>query len=381
MGRTVILGAGFGGIAVATELRRAVGPDHEIILIDRREHFLMGLRKLWAIVGMGTMVEGRRPISALADRGIRVERARVTAIDPVARSVTAGGETYEADFLVVALGADGRPDMIPGFTEHAHNVYHSEAIPDLAQEVAELDGGRVAIVIAGAPYKCPPAPFECAMLLDEHLRDRGVRDRTAMTVSTLQRILLPQAGKEGSELLASRLAERNIKYQGGRSVREVQPGKVVYEDGVLDAELIIGVPPHRPPEVVQECGLTGDGDWISVDRSTLATSFERVYAIGDVIEIRLANGLPLPKAGLFAERQGAHVAATIAAEVAGTPGPPPYNGTGHCYIEAGKTIATRVEGDFFAEPEPRITILGPSEATAREKHEWEADRLEYWFGS
>jgi sulfide:quinone oxidoreductase len=106
-----------------------------------------------------------------------------------------------------------------------------------------------------------------------------------------------------------------------------------------------------------------------------------VYAIGDVIEIRLANGLPLPKAGLFAERQGAHVAATIAAEVAGTPAPPPYSGTGHCYIEAGKTIATKVEGDFFAEPEPRITILGPSEATAREKHEWEADRLTYWFGS
>lgn len=381
MGRTVILGAGFGGITVATELRRAVDPDYEIILIDRREHFLMGLRKLWAIVGMGTMVEGRRPIAALADRGIRVVRARVTAIDPARRSVTAGGETYEADHLVIALGADSRPDLIPGFAENAHNVYHSEAIPDLAQEIAELDGGRVAIVIAGAPYKCPPAPYECAMLLHEHLQDRGVRDRTTMNVSTLQHMLLPNGGREGSEWLASRLAERDITFQVGRAVREVQPGRLVFEDGTLDAELIIGVPPHRPPEVVATSGLTGDGDWVSVDRETMATRFDKVWAIGDVTEIRLANGLPLPKAGLFAERQGERVAAAIAAEVAGTPPPGPYGGTGHCYIEAGKEIATRIEGEFYAEPEPRLAILGPSEATAREKHEWEAERLAYWFGA
>lgn len=380
MTRTVILGGGFGGITVATELRAALGDAHEVVLIDRREHFLMGLRKPWAMVGKAPLVEGRRPLAALSTSGIRVVHARIDAIDAAARRVEAGGDVYDADYLVVALGANGRPDLIPGFTEHAHNVYHAEAIPDLAEDVADFDGGRIAVVIAGAPYKCPPAPYECAMLLDDHLRRRGVRDRTTLTVTTLQPMLLPNAGAEGSEWLAARLAERDIVCQVGRRVERVEPGRVVFADGTLDAELVIGVPPHRPPDVVQASGLTGGGDWIPVDPGTMATAAERVFAIGDVTAIELANGLPLPKAGLFAELEGRHVAAAIVAEVGGGTPPAPFDGRGYCFMEMGLATATKIEGEFYATPEPRIVMGEPSAETAEAKRRWEAERLMRWFG-
>ncbi len=380
MTRTLILGAGFGGLAVAAELGRLLGDDHEIVLVDRREHFLMGLRKLWALVGLGTLDGGRRQRELLNGRGIRFLRRQVRRIDPANCRVETDQETLEGDFLVVALGAELRPDLIPGLAEHAHNVYDSEAIPSLAEALARFEGGRIAIVIAGAPYKCPPAPYECSMLLDDHLRQRGLRDRVELVVTTLQPMLLPNAGEEGSTWLGEQLSAREIEHHVARKVERVDAGRVVYGEGELKADLLIGVPPHRSPAVVKESGLTGEGEWIAVDPGTLKTTYDSVFAIGDVTQIKLANGLPLPKAGVFAELEGHRVAAAIAAELRGAESPPPFDGRGYCFIEMGKTVATRVEGDFFAVPEPRIALKDVSAAHAEEKRGFEAERLERWFG-
>lgn len=381
MTRTLVLGAGFGGLTVATELRRLLGDRHDITLIDRSEHFLVGLRKLWAVVGLGTLDEGRRRRESLETRGIRFLRRDVLGIDPAARRVDTGEETLSADYLVVALGAETRPDVIPGLAEHAHNVYEADSIPALAERVARFDGGRIAIVIAGAPYKCPPAPYECAMLLDEHLRERGLRDRSEMVVTTLQPMLLPNAGREGSAWLGEQLAARGIEFHVGRKVSAVHAGRITYADGSEErADLIIGVPPHRAPAVVKESGLTGDGEWVSVTPATLETPHPRVYAIGDVTAIRLANGLPLPKAGLLAELEGARVAAAIAADCGVGPEPGPFDGRGYCFIEMGKSRAALVEGNFFATPSPEISMRDVSPRYAEEKRAFERERLQRWFG-
>jgi len=379
--RTLVLGGGFGGITVAVELRQLVGEEHEILVLDHRQHFLMGLRKLWALVGAGGLEAGRQPRPALERHGIRFLRREVTAIDPATRRVTTDQETFEADFLVVALGAEPRADLVPGLAEHAYNVWDTDDVPALADALDRFDGGRIAIVIAGAPYPCPPAPYECGMLLDDHLRERGLRDRTTLTVTTLQPMLLPNAGRAGSTWLGEQLTARGIAFRVGRAVERVEPGRIVYAETSLEADLVIGVPPHRPPAVVTASGLTAGGPWVAVDPATLRTTHPGVFAIGDVTQIKLANGLPLPKAGLIAELEGRQVAAGIAAAVRGTAPPPPFDGRAFCFIEMGKTQATLVEGDFFATPEPVVALQDVSARHAEEKRRFETERLARWFGA
>ena len=380
MSRTVILGAGFIGIAAATELRRALGDDHEVVLVDRREQFSMGLRKLWELVGVGTIADGSRSRDLLAGHGIEFVTGSIDAIDPVGRTIRCDAAVLDGDFVVVALGAEPRSDLVPGMAEYAQDVWDPDGVAAARAALDALEGGRVAVVVAGAPYPCPPAPFECAMLLDEWLRDRDLRDRTELVVSTFQPILLPNAGRDGSAWLAEQLAQRGVESHVGRRVQRLDERRVVYDDGELEADLVIAVPPHRVPAVVAASGLTGEGDWITVDPGTLATAHAGVFAVGDVTQIKLANGLPLPKAGVIAELQGARVAGAIAAEVQGRPAPAPFDGRGQCFIEMGRSVATMVDGDFFAKPEPLVRLREPSADLAADKRRFEAERLERWFG-
>ena len=380
-GGTLILGGGFGGLTVASALRNALGDAHEIRVIDRSDRFVMGSRKLWALVGLGSLEEGSRSRSLLEERGISFVKAQIASIDPENRAVATDAGDYSAEYLVVALGAVSRPELVPGLAEHGHNVWDPRAVPALVPILRDFRGGHVAIVIAGVPYTCPPAPYECAMLLHDHLEELGVRDRSQITVSTLQPILLPNAGSEGSEWLARQLTERGIRFQTAKPVRSVEPDAVHFEDDTsLPFDLLIGVPPHRPPAVVDDSGLAGEGPWISVNPSTLETRFDAVYAVGDITKISLANGMGLPKAGIMAELQGERVAAAIAARERGEPDPPPFDGRGYCFMEMGKSAATLIEGEFFASPVPKVSLGDVTARHAGDKHRFEAERLARWFG-
>jgi len=377
--RTLILGGGFGGLAVATELKRLLGPEHEVVVVDRDEYFSMGLRKLWALVGHETIADGSRSRHALRERGVHVLRGEIQEIDPAARSATIDGETIGADYLVVALGAVSRPDLVPGLAEHGHDIWDSAEVPAATDALARFEGGRVSILIAGAPYPCPPAPYECAMHVHEHLRERELRDRCEVVVSTVQPLLMPNAGREGSAWMSEQLTLRGIAHRTGSKVERIDPGRIVLAEGELEFDLLIAVPPHRAPAVVRASGLTGEGEWIPVDRGTLETPHRNVFAIGDVTQILLANGLPLPKAGVIAELEGVRVAAAIAADLGVGDSPPPFDGTGACFIEMGAASAALVEGDWYAEPEPRVTIAEPDATHAAEKRAFESERLERWF--
>jgi sulfide:quinone oxidoreductase len=380
-GRTLILGGGFGGIATAVELRRLLGGDHEIVLVDRKPEFAMGLRKLWELVGRASIADGSRSRALLARHGVEFVQAEIGAIDPGSRRAETSGGPLEGDRLVIALGAVARPDLLSGLAEHGHDVWSFAGVPAAAEALNAFDGGRIVVLVAGAPYPCPPAPYECVLHVHEHLLARGLRERTELSLATLQPMLMPNAGRDGSEWMERQLAERGISHRVGAKTERVEPGLVVLAEGEIPYDLLIAVPPHRPPDVVGGSGLAAEHGWIAVDAGTLTTGHEGVYAVGDVTLIPLASGLPLPKAGVMAELQGTRVARAIAAESRGEEAPAPFDGSGFCPLELGSGSAALVEGHWYAEPEPVVSITGPSAAHAAEKAAFETQHLERWFGS
>lgn len=379
--RTLILGGGFGGIATAVELRRLLGAEHEIVLVDRKPQFAMGLRKLWELVGHGSIAEGSRSRMHLARHGVEFVQAEIDSIEATSRTTRTSGGAFAGDHLVVALGAEPRPDLVPGLAEHGHDVWSFAGVAGAVEAFRRFEGGRLLVLIAGAPYPCPPAPYECAIHLHEDLQARGLRDRTELSVATLQPLLMPNAGREGSEWMGRQLAERGISFHVGVKTERVEAGRVVLTGSEFPFDLLIAVPPHRAPAVVASSGLAAEHGWIGVDPGTLATPYERVYAVGDVVLIPLANGLPLPKAGVMAELHGTRVARAIAAELLGEAPPEPFDGRGYCPIELGPGAAALVEGDWYAEPEPVVSIAGPSAAHAAEKQAFETEHLARWFGT
>lgn len=378
MARVLVLGAGFGGIATATRLRSLLGPSHDVVLADRRSDFVMGLRKTWAVLGSHPLDEGRRSLATLRERGIDVRQATVEAVDPAGRRALMDGAWLEADAIVVALGADHAPDAVPGLAEHGINVWDRANAGRAHQALASLDRGRVLVGVFGTPYACPPGPFELALLAKDALAARAAE--VSVEVFGPMPIALPVVGAAESAKVEALLDAAQIAFHRGQPATSVEAGVVHMADGTdLAFDLLLAVPPHRVPQTLVDAGLAQPGGWVAVDPRTLATPFAGVYAIGDATVIRLAHGLPLPKAGLFAEAEGYAVAERIAAELAGERPTATFDGTGVCFAETGGGQAVEINARFYADP-PAAEILGPSEAAMAGKAGFEADRLAAWFG-
>ena len=378
MARVVILGAGFGGIATAVALREQLTERDEIVLVDRRDDFAMGLRKTWAILGISPIAYGTRSLASLAGRGITVLQGSVTNVDPSARSATVDGSVLESDALVVALGAEHAMDAIPGLAEHGLNAWDRSHLDQVHGIVDAFRGGRVVVGIFGTPYPCPPAPYELALLLSDRFDARGID--VQLTVFAPTPIALPILGAAECVPLDARLEERGIAFQANHTATAVTERAVLFgDDEQLPFDLLLAVPPHRCPAVLVEAGLAAAGGWVKVDRAALETGHAGVYAIGDATAISLANGMPLPKAGLFAEKEGLAAAARIAAVLRGEAPTATFDGQGACFLEMGGGEASTVTGDFFADP-PVVTLSMPDATQRAGKERFEMDRLEHWFG-
>jgi sulfide:quinone oxidoreductase len=377
MKRVLILGGGFGGIATARRLKQKLDEKDEVILVDRRDYFMVGFRKTWALVGQSTLEAGQRPLDSLASLGIRVMRDPVTRIDPNGRTAWMGDQRLSADALVIALGAELATDTIPGFQQYAYNVYDPQDIPRAAGALQEFQGGKLLIGVFGVPYKCPPAPYEMVLLIREALEARGVNAN--IEVFTPQPVSMPLLGQAGCDIIESRLADKGISFLPNRKATAVESGEVVFPNERRPFDLLFGVPPHRPPAVVRESGLVGESGWVAVNSRTLETPFPGVYAIGDVVQIAMSNGKPLPKAGVFAEAMGETVAERIAATFAGEQSEAAFKGEGGCYLEVSNGQAMMVKGHFLAVPEPEIELTEASAQNLEEKRSFETQRLQAWF--
>src|SRR6201994_2051185 len=374
MGRILILGAGFGGLELSTELSEALGDAAEVTLIDKGDAFVFGYSKLDLLFRDAAPEAVRLPYADFAKPGVRLLRETVTAIDPAAKRVTTDAGVHEADHLVIALGADYDLAATPGLTKVGTEFYSVAGAEALAPKVRAFSSGRALIGVCGAPFKCPPAPSECALMLDDELRRRGVRDKCEIYYVIPFGNPVPPS-PETSAALREEFETRGIELITGKKIGSLDPelNVAILDDGCeIPFDLFLGVPKHRAPDVVIESGITEDG-FVPVDPATLATEVPGVYAVGDVATAGV------PKAGVFAEGAARIVAQHLVAQIQGGPEPDRHLGQGTCYIEFGEGRIGSVDIDFLSGPEKTGHFNPPSAEQMALKEKFGADRRARWF--
>lgn len=373
--RVVVLGAGFGGLELTSQLLESVPDKVELTLIDKSDAFVFGFSKIDVLLSKQTADDVRLPYRNIMKPGVRFLQETITAIDPRAKRVTTNRGTYDADVLVIALGADVDPAATPGLIDGGNEFYSLDGAVRARSSVASFSKGHAIIGVTSAPFKCPPAPSEVALLLDDHLTERGVRDACQISLVIPFPSPVPPSPDTSKALLAA-FAERGITFVPGRSVRALDPARrvAVLDDGrEMAYDLFLGVPNHRVPAVVASCGLAENG-WIPVDQKTLATKYPGVFAIGDVTSVGT------PKAGVFAEGAGRTVAQGLIARITGGKPPASFNGAGSCYVEFGRDRVGRVDVDFFSGASPTNMFNTPSIELSDEKKGFGQTRRKQWFG-
>jgi sulfide:quinone oxidoreductase len=373
--KIVVLGAGFGGLELVTRLSDALGDEVDITLIDKNGSFVFGFSKLDVMFGHKPPDAVRLHYKDIEKPGVRFKQESIESIDPEARRVTTDGGAYEADVLVIALGADLEPGATPGLLEGGGSEFYSVEGAERTRDVLQEFDGKVAVIgILGPFFKCPPAPFETAMMLRDFLDHRSMTDVDIKVLSPLPSPI--PISKEASEGILEGLEEKNIEFWPQSKVVRLDPTRKIatVEDGrEVPYDLFLAIPVHTAPAVVEKAGLTTEG-WIAIDTATFATRFPGVYAIGDV------TSAPVPRAGVFAEGEANTLADHLIAELRGGEQPPPYSGEATCYVEFGGGAVAKVEVEFLTGETPTGTFTAPSDEGAAEKKVFASSRAARWFG-
>jgi len=373
--RVLVLGAGFGGLEFSTRLSETLGDDVEVTLIDKGDAFVFGYSKLDVMFGRTTLDAVRLPYKEFVKPGVRFRQETITAIDPAKRAVTTTAGRYDADVLVIALGADYDVDATPGLAEEGSEFYSVAGAERVREILPTVRKGRVLIGVCGSPYKCPPAPSEMALLLHDYLTARGVRSACQIALALPLATPVPPS-PETSRALLGAFAEREITFFGDRDVIELDTKRKIatLEDGTtIPYDHFFGVPKHRAPDVVQASGLAENG-YVPVSSQTLETRFPGVYAFGDCA----TQGTP--KAGMFAEGAARTVAAAVIARLRSGEPAVPHLGTGACYIEFGAGRIGRVDIDFLSGSGPTGVYHEPSTELRAGKEHFGSSRRARWFG-
>ena len=373
--RVVVLGAGFGGLELTTLLSEALRDAIDIVLIDKAESFVFGFSKLDVMFDRQSPAHTHHPYRDFVKPGVRFLQTRVRSVDPAAKRAATDDGVFDADILIVALGADVHPAATPGLVESGNEFYSLPGAEGLRDVLPRFERGPAIVGVTGKTFKCPPAPSETALLLHDYLTALGRRANTEISLVMPFGIPIPPSPDTSQALLAA-FEERGIRYVKDQLVTALDPARkvAVLSDGSeMPYALFLGIPVHCVPKVVAESGLV-DESWVSVNKQTLETRFPGVYAIGDV------NGVGTPKAGVFAEGSARVVAAAIIAKLRGGDSPPPYAGAGSCYVEFGGGRVGRVDVNFLGGPKPTGAYQAPTEALLAEKIHFGSSRIRRWFG-
>jgi sulfide:quinone oxidoreductase len=369
--KVLILGGGSGGLATAGRLKELLGDNVNVTVIDKQTSFVMGFSLLRVMTSEKTEQEVTFPKEKVSQKGIKFINTEVNGIDVKNGIVRTGQGESAYDYLVIALGAELAPEKVPGF-ESAFHMYTLEDAKKLRDALSSFRGGSIRLVVSSTPFKCPPAPYEAAMLIDDYLRSKGLRDKSDIQIFTPEPLPMPIAGPKVGNTVVSMLNEKGIGFHNNAKVSLIDGSskQIVFENGTREKyELLIAIPPHTSPKVVRETGLADASGWIPVDPKNMQTKHDRVYAIGDVAAVKLPSGMMLPKAATFAFGQAEIVASNIASSVLGTE-TRSWDGFGECFIETGSGNAAYGSGSFYSSPKPVINLQIPSKELRERKDVW-----------
>lgn len=373
--KVVVLGAGFGGLELSTILSETLGADLDLTLIDQNDSFFFGYSKFDVMFGRKLPEDVRLYYRDITKPGVKFVQDTITTIDPVSKSVTTESGHYEADVLVIALGADYDVAATPGLSEGGNEFYSFAGVQRLRDILPSFEGGNVIVGVCGAPFKCPPAPSEAALLMHDYLTRKGIRDSCDISIVMPFGLPIPPS-PDTSRALLHEFEQRGIRFIPKHIVKSIDSSRnlaILDDHSEMPFDLFLGVPKHRVPKVVAKSGMAPNG-WIPVDKTNLKTEFPGVYAIGDV------NGVGTPKAGVFAEGAAKVAALSIVADFLSSQKPAAYNGAGICYIEFGGDRVGKVNVDFFSGPAPFGSYTEASEELVADKVLFGSSRAKRWFG-
>ena len=361
----IILGGGVGGIVTANELSSRLSGDHKIILIEKNKEHTFAPSYLWLMNGDRKKKQISVPLKSLLKKNIEVVNAIVNEIVPAEQKLKAGEKEYHYDFLVIALGADLAPEKIQGWDDSVHTFYTFEGAAKLHETLKSFSGGKVALVIASIPYKCPGAPHEGAMLIEDFFTAKGIRGKVGIDLFTPEPQPLPVAGPELGNAVKNILEKKGISFHPSMLLDSVDTkSKQLFFNGKesFEYDLLIVIPPHQAPAAIRKSDLANANGWIDVNPASLQTKYENVFAIGDITSIPLPGRwipekpMMLPKAGVFSHLQADVVAKNIVKKIKGEKADEKFCADGYCMLEAGEDLAGFAYGDFFGEPHPQVHL-------------------------
>lgn len=360
-------------------LGKKFGKKHEVVLVDKKDSYEFTPAFPWVMMGWRDPRQITRKLSLLEKKGVKYVNAEVLKINPANRSVKTSNGDFRYDYLVVALGAELAPEIISGFSKWGHHVYSLEAAMKSREPLSTFSGKNIAVGISSLPFKCPAAPYETALLIDYHLRKRGIRGKVNFQFFTPETLPMGVAGVKVGNMVKEMLESRGIAYNPKLKLTSVdlKERRIIFEKGEsMDFDLLFSVPPHKAPPVVTKTELTDKTGWMPTDRHTFKTAYDDVYAIGDVTYVKLPNGKMLPKAGVFAHGQAETVAQNIVTEIEGG-NEKEWDGKGSCFLETGFGKAAMAKGNFYAEPDPIVKIRWPN--ISRVWHWYKVLFEKYWL--
>lgn len=375
----LILGGGFGGLSSANEIRKSLSSSQvKITVVDKKNWFMVGFAKLWIMNGTRTFENSTGSLNGLTKKEIDFLNEEILEINLENKSVKTTSKNLSYDFLIIAMGAILAPQKIPGLIENGLNLYDYRESEKIHDKLINLKSGNIAISIMGMPYKCPPAPFEASLLIDSMLRKAGTRDSIQIHFYSPAPITLPAAGPEISKKILELVSSEKIIFHPSCKVKSVEKNKIIFENGTANFDLLLAIPPHISPDVIYASGLAKQDNFIPINRDC-KTSYENVYAIGDVTSLKVTDTLAVPKAGVFAEGEGLTVAKNIISKIQLKEEPVLFDGKGGCFIESGRGTASLIQVDMFSENEPSTKLTESTSENLDEKIRFEKERISKWL--
>ena len=375
----VILGGGFGGLSAANEIRNSLDSSKvKITIIDKKDWFMVGFAKLWIMNGTRTFENSIGSLNELPKKQINFIKDEIIEINPENNFIKTKSENISFDFLIISMGAVLAPEKIPGLVENGFNLYDHNQLDKIHQKLNKIENGKIAIVIMGMPYKCPPAPFEASLLIDSMLRKRGIRDSVQIDFYSPAPITLPAAGPEVSKQILDLVNSEKIIFHNSKKIKCVESKKLIFENDEANFDILLAIPPHVAPKVIYDSNLAKEPGFIPIDRDC-KTPYQNIFAVGDVTSLVVNDSMAVPKAGIFAEGEGITVAKNIISKLESKETSVLFDGKGGCFLESGKDTASILEVDMFTDPKPSTHLTEPTSDNLSKKLDFEKERLSKWL--